>query len=46
MKQTVELHNLCYLSDTRTIKDHWQMGGECGMHGTDSNVEQIINWKM
>ena len=41
----VELRNLQCLSHTRIIKEHWQMGEECGMHWTEGNFQQIFDWQ-
>jgi hypothetical protein len=34
----VELLNLYCLSDARIIKEHWQMGGECGLQKACVNM--------
>ena len=41
----VELHDLYCLSCTRIMKEHWQVVEECGMHGTEGDLQQIFDWK-
>jgi len=40
--QNVEFHNLYCLSDTGVSKNSGKMGEECGMDGSDGNLEQIL----
>ncbi len=42
MMCNVEFHNLYCLSDTGVME---QMGKECGMHGSEGNLEEIFDWK-
>ena len=44
--QNVEFHNLYCLSGTRVSKNSGKMGKECGMDGSEGNIEQIFDWKM
>ena len=41
----MEFHNLQYLSDNRVSKNSHKMSKECGMHGSESNLEQNFGWK-
>ena len=41
----VEFHNLYCLSGSGVSKNSDTMGEECGMHGNEGNLEQIIDWK-
>ena len=41
----VEFHNLYCLSDTGVSKNCCKMGKECSMNGSESNLEQIFDWK-
>jgi hypothetical protein len=42
----VEFNNLWCLSGSRESKSSDTMGKECGMHGNEGNLEEIIDWKM
>ena len=42
----MEFNNLYCLSGSRESKNSDKMGEECGMHGNEVNLEQIINLKM
>ena len=42
----VEFCNLYCLSDSRESKKSDTMGKDCGMHGNEGNLEEIIDWKM
>jgi hypothetical protein len=41
----VEFLNLYCLLDTRVSNNSGKMGKECGMHGSECNLEQIFYWK-
>lgn len=41
----VEFHNLYCFSGSTVSKNSGKMGKECGMHGSESNLEQIFDWK-
>jgi hypothetical protein len=40
---TVEFHNLYCLSDSRVSKDSGKMDKECGVHGSEGNLEQMFD---
>ena len=39
------IHNLQCMSDTGVSKNSHKMRKECGMHGSESNLEQNFDWK-
>ena len=41
----VEFRNLYCLSDIGILKNSGKMGKECGMHGSECNLEEIFDWK-
>jgi hypothetical protein len=43
--QNVEFHNLYGWSVTGVSKNSGKMGKDCGMHGSEGNLEQIFDWK-
>ena len=44
--QNVEFHNLYCWPDTGVSKKSGKMCKECGMDGSEGNLEQIFYWKM
>ena len=42
----MKISNLYCLSGSGELKNSDKMGEECGMHGSEVNLEQIIDWKM
>ena len=42
----VEFCVLYCLSGTGVSKNSHKMGKECGMHGSEGNLEQIFDWEM
>ena len=42
----VEFSNLYCLSGSGELKNSDKMGEECGMHGSEGNIEQIFGCKM
>ena len=42
----VEFNILYCLSGSGESKKSKKMGEECGMHGSEGSIEQIIDWKM
>ena len=42
----MEFHNLQSLSDSGVSKNSHRMGKECGMHGSESNLEKNFDWRM
>jgi hypothetical protein len=38
----VEFHNLNCLSDTRLLKNSFNMGKKCGLRGIESNLNRFV----
>ena len=42
----VELNNLYCLSGPGVSQNSGKVGKECGMHGSEGNLEKIFDWKI